>query len=247
MTCFIIIREYKPTDFHAVHELVRGAYLSNVFTTWRNGLTREITFQLIVMSAAVLFIFFHVPLLYCFFSIPLVLGIIYVTVYTSYLFKATELMQGKKPLQCWVAEACEPFLFMQRPEDVSYRIIADIKDCKEPLDMGNFKRTIIGTVALSRHLIFENSIWLHRLAVQKSYRNKRVAHALVQASQRWGRELNYTSVEVALSECQDSARHLFVNMGFELRQMYHQQLIGSALTLLMYQLSCNLCNIKPEL
>ncbi|KAK5641001.1 hypothetical protein RI129_009548 [Pyrocoelia pectoralis] len=246
MPCVIIIREYKQTDFHAVYDVIRTAYLSNVFTTWCNGLTREITFQLIVMLAAILFIFLQIPLLYCLAAIPLVLLISYIAIYSSYLFKATELMQGKKPLQCWVAEACEPFMFMERPEDVSYNIV-NAADCKGPFEMRNSKQTIIGTVAVSRHLMFENSVWLHRLAVHKRYRKKRVGRALVQVAQNWSRSLNYGTVEVGMSECQESARQLFANMGFELRQMYHQQLIGSALTLLIYQLSCDLANIKPEL
>ncbi|KAK4874365.1 hypothetical protein RN001_013725 [Aquatica leii] len=150
MSYFIVVREYKPTDFHNVFEVVRNAYLSNVFTTWCNALTREITFQLIVMAAAVLFIFLGVPLQYCVISIPVVVIMIYVLIYSSYLIKSAELMHSKKPIQCWVAEACEPFMFMEKPENVSYKVFTDAKVCNETFDMGNYRRKA-GSILSKNH------------------------------------------------------------------------------------------------
>ncbi|KAF5288424.1 hypothetical protein FQR65_LT02076 [Abscondita terminalis] len=214
MSCFIVIREYRSNDFYSVSDVIRNAYLSSVFTTWCNALTREITFQLIVMSAAILFIFFGVPLQYCLISIPVVLLVIYLVIYSSYLMKAAELVHSKKPIQCWVAEACEPFMFMEKPENVSYKVFTDAKLCNETFDMGNHRRKIVGTVAVSNHMIFESSLWLHRLAVHNSYRNKRIGHALLQTAQNWSRRQNYSRLEIATSECQDSARKLFMDVGY---------------------------------
>lgn len=90
------------------------------------------------MSAAILFIFVGVPLSYCLFSIPIVLATIYFALYCSYFIKSAELMHTKKPLHCWVAEACEPFIFMQKPEETHYKIITE----NEEFDMGNYKRKV---------------------------------------------------------------------------------------------------------
>ncbi|KAF5290490.1 hypothetical protein FQA39_LY03594 [Lamprigera yunnana] len=247
MSCFIVIREYKHSDFHNVFDVIRNAYLSNVFPTWCNALIREITFQIIVMSAALLFIFLGVPLQYCIIAIPVVIISLYLIIYSSYLFKSAELMHSKKPMQCWVAEACEPFIFTERPESTSYRIFSDARACNEMFDMGNFKRKIIGTIAVSNHHSLYNSLWLHRLAVHNSYRKKRVGYALIQTVQNWCCKQNYEILELAMSECQDAARKLFVDTGFEIKQLYHQQLVGSAVTLLMYQMTCDLRNIRPKI
>ncbi|KAJ8949962.1 hypothetical protein NQ318_002369 [Aromia moschata] len=53
---YIVIREKRDNDTPAVSEVVRNAYTSNVFNSWLNALFNEITFQLIILLSAFLFI-----------------------------------------------------------------------------------------------------------------------------------------------------------------------------------------------
>lgn len=51
----------------------------------------QVFIQLVVLVAAVMFIFFHMPLIICLSSVPLVVIFIYVSVYGAYFTKALEL------------------------------------------------------------------------------------------------------------------------------------------------------------
>lgn len=42
MENFIIIREYKTSDASAINQVIRDAYLSNIFPAWINAMTKEV-------------------------------------------------------------------------------------------------------------------------------------------------------------------------------------------------------------
>lgn len=142
---YIVIRESQPNDLPHISELVRRAYISNVRNFFFSALFNEVnntlfiikqingsqflkvTFQAIVLLAAFMFIFMGVPLFYCLFAIPLVLIMTYILIYGAILMKSAELMHGKRALQCWVAEAYEPYFFIESPTNCTYRIIPEDK------------------------------------------------------------------------------------------------------------------------
>ncbi|GJQ71946.1 hypothetical protein Trydic_g3055 [Trypoxylus dichotomus] len=238
MENYIVIRESKTSDIPAINQVVRDAYSSNIFPAWINALTKEITFQLIVISAAMMFIFMGVPFQYCILAIPIVMLLLLVVVASAFLMKATELAYGKKPIQCWVAEAFEPYFSMQKPESQKYQIIPEYKVIQDSIDLTKCKKQIIGTVSVTRFVNAQNAAWLFKLAVNKRYQKKGVAHALVKTVKTWCKDNRYYDLMLAVSECQDNARKLFMNNGFTIKQMYHKQIVGSAISLLMYQLEC---------
>lgn len=51
----------------------------------------QIFIQMVVLVAAMMFIFFGLPLIFCLSSIPLVVIVIYISVYGAYFAKALEL------------------------------------------------------------------------------------------------------------------------------------------------------------
>ncbi|KAI4456893.1 gnat family n-acetyltransferase [Holotrichia oblita] len=214
MTNFIVIRQSRTSDIAAINQVVRDAYLSNIFPAWCNALTKEITFQLVIVSAAILFIFMGVPLQYCFLAIPVVMLLLLVIVASAFLMKATELSYGKKPIQCWVAEAFEPYFSMEKPESQSYEIIPEYKIVADSIDLTKCKKRIVGTVSVARFINVDNAAWLFRLAVNKRYQRKGVAHSMVRTVQTWCKDNRYYDLMLAVSECQDNARKLFMNTGF---------------------------------
>lgn len=237
---FIIIREYKASDSPAVSEVVRNAYLQNVNTAWLSTILKEITFQLIVSVAAIMFIFLGFPLLLCLAAIPIVLAIIYLVTYSAVLMKAAEVVYNKRPIVCWIAEAYEPYFFSQKPQDTSYRILSEEAFWKQKIDFNSFQRKIIGTVAVSNSQATENAAWLFRLAVDKRYTKKGIGRSLIETAKKWCRDNRYSGIEFALSEFQEKYRKLFTNSGFNLKQMYHKQLLGSALVYQMYNFELEL-------
>lgn len=44
MSYIVVIREYNYRDTPAINDLVRKAYLSNVFNSWCNALFKEVSF-----------------------------------------------------------------------------------------------------------------------------------------------------------------------------------------------------------
>nr|CAH7719061.1 unnamed protein product [Callosobruchus chinensis] len=95
---YIVIREKKDQDTPAVSEVVRNAYLSNVFPSWQNTFFSEVTFQMIIITTAFMFIVVGIPLLYCLVSVPIVLIGTYILIYGTVLMKAAQLLYEKKNL-----------------------------------------------------------------------------------------------------------------------------------------------------
>ncbi|XP_044253644.1 uncharacterized protein LOC123004436 [Tribolium madens] len=233
---YIVIREYQPNDFPSVSEVVRNAYISNVLNAFVSALFNEVTFQAIVLLAAFMFIFMGVPLQYCLLSVPIVLIMLYILIYGSFLMKAAELMHSKRALQCWVAEAYEPYFFTEKPQNCFYKIIPEEKFLNEGINDTNYRKRIVGTCAVMKHNLSEDWSWLFRLAVNERYRKKGIGLMLTQTAQNWSRIHRFDYMELVITECQEEARQLFNNAGFEIKQMYHKRLFTSAFTLQMFQL-----------
>ncbi|KAG5876058.1 hypothetical protein JTB14_016800 [Gonioctena quinquepunctata] len=89
-----------------------------------------------------------------------------------------------------------------------------------------------------RHIQREDWAWLFRLAVDQGYRRKGIGLKLANVVQNWCRNNKFNNIELVISECQEGARELFDDAGFEMKQFYHKKLFTSAVTLQMFQLRC---------
>ncbi|XP_017786156.1 PREDICTED: uncharacterized protein LOC108569202 [Nicrophorus vespilloides] len=241
MPNYIVIREYQQSDKLGVGEAVQSAYTSNVNKSFINALSREITFQLIVMCAAMFFIFIGIPITYCLSAIPIVLITVYMCIYLSHFMKSSELMH-KRPVKCWVAEACYNCITDADPKQIYFSVVSENESKR--LELGKAFRKIIGTVSVTNFIYLDDTAWLYRFAVEKGYRHKGVGHALVETAKTWSRANHYSRIFLVVSECQDTARQIFLNAGFQMKQMYHKHIVGSIISLLMYQLECDL--VKPN-
>ncbi|XP_072379873.1 probable N-acetyltransferase 14 [Diabrotica undecimpunctata] len=238
MSYYIVIREKRNEDTPAVSEVVRSGYLSTVTNSWINALFQEITFQLMVLSSAFLYICFGVPLQYSLMSIPIVLLGTYIVIYLSLFMKSAQILYEKPTLNCWVAEAYEPYFFMKKPETCWYKIIQEDDIEMKVINKEGYHRKIIGTIAVMQHLQKEDWAWLFRLVVDQRYRRKGIGLKLVNVVKDWCKQNHFNSIELAISECQEGSRELFNNAGFEVKQMYHKKLFSSVVTLQMFQLMC---------
>lgn len=245
----VVIRDYRPGDELQCQEIIREATMSTVNTAFFSGLAREITFQLMVLAAAVMFIFLGLPFKFCFSAIPGVIVFIYGCVYLAHSFKALELTQDINNIPrvymssdstgFWVAEVYEPYFTKPWPGG-KMMIVNEhgLKSCG--IDSSLCKRSIVGTVAVAKSNDVENAGWLRRMAVRPKYQRRGIATALLNEAVSFCRTSGYSEVELVTSECHDAARELYLSHNFEVKQMYHKPIIGSLITLTMYQLTCKL-------
>jgi GNAT superfamily N-acetyltransferase len=87
-----------------------------------------------------------------------------------------------------------------------------------------------------KHNLSEEWSWLFRLAVDQRYRKKGIGLLLTQTAQNWARINRFNYMELVITECQEEARQLFANAGFQIKQMYHKRLFTSIFTIQMCQL-----------
>lgn len=64
--------------------------------------------------------------------------------------------------------------------------------------------------------------------------------SLIETVIDWCKQNRYTGIQLALSESQEYIRNLLTNTGFHLKQLYHKQLLGSALVIQMYNFEIEL-------
>jgi len=65
--------------------------MSSLGPTFRGMLFKEITFQLVILLSAIMFIFFGMPLTVCLVVIPIVVILVYVGTYISFAIKLAEI------------------------------------------------------------------------------------------------------------------------------------------------------------
>lgn len=250
MDYFIVIRDYKPVDELQCSQVIWEGTMSTVNTAFVVGLMREITFQMMILFSAVMFIFFGFPLSLCLCSIPGVIILIYFFVWCAHIFNALEIQQDVSNIPrvymssnftgFWIAEAYEPRIFSKLPSEINYTILKESEFEEKQVDTSKFTKHVIGTVGIVKSKSVDGNAWLRRMAVTSKYRKKGVATALLNEAIQFCAEKGYTGVHLVTAECHDNARSLFMKKGFLLKQMYHKQLAGTLVTVLMYELQFRL-------
>uniref|UniRef100_A0A1B6CGC1 N-acetyltransferase domain-containing protein n=1 Tax=Clastoptera arizonana TaxID=38151 RepID=A0A1B6CGC1_9HEMI len=104
------------------------------------------------------------------------------------------------------------------------------------IDVTKCRKKIVGTIAIVKSQATEGYAWLRRMAVNSNYQKKGIATALISEALHFCCEKKYTGVELVTTECHDNARHLYLKKGFHMKQMYHKQIVGGVISILMYEL-----------
>lgn len=252
----IVIRDYRPGDELYCKEILREGTMSTVNTAFVAGLTREITFQAMVVTSAVMFIFMGVPLSVCLGSIPVVIVLMYIIIYLAHAVKTLEMMQDISNIPrfymssdytgFWVAEACEPMFMTQDPKNAKYLVMTEHEMQLQSVKLAShLRKKIIGTIAVSRSRTEENAAWLRRMAVHPRYQHKGIGSKLIEEVLNFAAQKGYAAVELLTSECHNDARELYLKKGFELKQMYHKHVFGSLVSILIYELTVSLKQRVP--
>ncbi|XP_069690206.1 N-acetyltransferase family 8 member 3-like [Periplaneta americana] len=254
MNHLVVIRYYKPGDELLCREIIREGTMSTVNTAFIAGLTREITFQTMILTSAMMFIFLGVPFGVCFWSIPAVIVLMYVFIWLGHTYKALEMTEDVSNIPrvymsseftgFWVAEAHEPYFMTREPNNVKYTIMSERELRERNIEIHqNHGKRVVGTVAITRSRNGPDTAWLRRMAVAPRYQRKGIASALLDEALRFCMDRGYAAVELVTSECHDAARELYLKKGFELKQMYHKPIVGTVVSIQMYAL---IFRIRPS-
>ncbi|XP_031847269.2 N-acetyltransferase family 8 member 3 [Nomia melanderi] len=252
MSHIIVIRSYKPGDEINCKELIKSGVMSSLNSTFFGIVFKELTFQMMILFAAIMFIFFGLPLTICFLVIPLVVFLVYVGTYIGFTTKTMEVNEEvsniprvymSNAFSCfWVAEAFEPYLMTENPTNIQYIIMTEQQFRDSDIDISSQVKRIVGTVALCKSHRLDKGAWIKRLHVHHRYRRKGIASCLINVAISFAIEQGYSCANIIASEYTEGGRELCLKKGFELQQMYHKSILGSLITILMYELTYQ---IKP--
>ncbi|XP_014218384.1 probable N-acetyltransferase CML3 [Copidosoma floridanum] len=252
MSHIVVIRPYHPGDEMSCHELIRSGILSSMNSTFIGNVLKEVTFQIMILLAAIMFIFFGMPITICLLVVPIVLLSTYVITYVAFMAKAAEVDQEvsniariymSNAFSCfWVAEAYEPIFTTRSPSEFYYNIITEKQFKESKIDVSAQSKRIVGSIGLQKSHSLDKGAWIKRLCVHKNFQRKGIASHLLKAAIDFAIEQGYSCANIVASEYTEGGRELCLKKGFELKMMYHQQIVGTLLTTLMYELTYQ---IKP--
>ncbi|KAJ8688041.1 hypothetical protein QAD02_023836 [Eretmocerus hayati] len=252
MSHIVVIRPYKPGDEFNCRDLIKDGVLSSRNNAFMGNLLKEVTFQVMILSAAVMFIFFGMPLTVCLAVLPMVVFLTYFVTYIAFAAKSMEVDQEvsniartymSNAFSCfWVAEAFEPGMMIRSPSSAHYTVMTDKQFQDSNIDVSSQRKKIVGTVGLLKSHSLDKGAWIKRLCVHQLYRRKGIASCLLNVAIDFAMKQGYSCANVVASEHTEGGRELCLKKGFELKQMYHKPIFGSLITVLMYEFTYQ---IKP--
>lgn len=142
----------------------------------------------------------------------------------------------------WIAEAFEPYLMTHSAKNIHYTIMTEQQFRNSNIDISSQIKKIVGTVALCKSHRLNKGAWIKRLYVHQQYRRKGIASCLINVAVQFAIDEGYSCANIVASEYTEGGRELCLKKGFELQQMYHKPILGSLITILMYELTYQ---IKP--
>lgn len=149
----------------------------------------------------------------------------------------------------WVAEAFEPHLMTRHPKEVHYTIMTEEQFYQTNLNnrvVSSQAKKIVGTIGLCKSYQLDRSAWIKRLCVHEQYRRKGIASYLLNVAVQFAIEAGYGCANTVASEYTEEGRELCLNNGFELKQMYHKSILGSYITILMYELIYKIKSLEDD-
>lgn len=252
MSHIIVIRGYKQSDELKCREIAKDGIMSTLNAAFVGNVFKEITFEMMILFAALMFIFFGIPFSVCILVIPVVIVLTYVATYASLVTRSMEVVQEISNIPriytshafsgFWVAEAFEPYIMTRNPKDVRYSIMTERQFRESNVDVSSQSKKTVGMIALTKSRRVDKGAWIKRLAVDRQYQRKGIGSCLLNVAVQFAIDQGYGSVDTVASEYTEGGRETCFKKGFELKQMYHRHIVGSLVTVLMYELTFQ---IKP--
>lgn len=133
-------------------------------------------------------------------------------------------------MKCWIAELYEPYtlsLQMTPTTVFDYDIVPEERILSTDVEISRMRRTVVGTISINPHNSLGNCGWISRLAIDTKRNFQKIAEPLVNRLLKYGFEQRMYTIETVTTECQMDFRELLLKMGFNMKQIYHRQILGS--------------------
>jgi hypothetical protein len=103
----------------------------------------------------------------------------------------------------------------------------------------------VGTVNVKNHNALHNTGWIYRLTADPSYPFTIITEALIHKVLNYCVSQDLYSCETATNECQDKSREVLTNIGFTIKQIYSQNIMG-AVRVMKAQMGLDLSEWKEK-
>lgn len=139
----------------------------------------------------------------------------------------------------WVAEAhdLQPSFKRNPNNDDIYLIMDQNQFSNYAHAVQPLGRKIVGTVGLCKSYHLDKGAWIKRLYVQSGYRRNGIGSRLLRTAIDFAKEQGYNCVNLVASEYSEHGRVMCLKSNFELKQMYHKNLLGTFIAVLMYEMT----------
>lgn len=251
----VVIRPFSKTDEIECKKIASETIMSTVKRIFFGALFRETTFQLMVFFSAILFIFIGVPFQYCFVSVPVTITFLYLAIWTNTAIKSFEIQselslvkqqyQETDKTNFFVAEYFGPMIDFEPGVGIRVFTPGDVQGSENELTLKS--RKIVGFLGVLRNKDKACSVWLKRLAIDKTFRRKGIATELLNKAANFCYEKGFSSIETCITECQQEAKEFLLHQGFELEQVYHKRVMGSTAVYTKYLLRKDLIHTRSAL
>lgn len=114
-----------------------------------------------------------------------------------------------------------------------YDIVHESRLQSNDPQLNRMKRTLIGTISIDEHRHLPGAAWLNHCAIDTDFNFDTIAEPLIIRTLKHAADVHMDSAEMTTTECQMQLRELLMKIGFEMKQIYHRRILGSANTRIM--------------
>lgn len=247
MNHIVVIRKYRPGDEIHLRKMVKNGIMGSLNSAFLSNLSKEATFQSMILCSAIAFIFFDMPFKICILSIPIVIFFIYAAVFIGLTLTAAEIDREilnistfymSNAFSCfWVAETFEPYHKSSNSNNCEHIIMTNEQFYDSNIHVSSLCSKIVGTIGLLKSHQAENDAWIKRLSIDIEYRRKGIASMLLTTAIQFATNEGYSCVNTVIPEYTKGGRELMFEKGFQLKQMYHKRVVGPITSILFYELT----------
>jgi len=265
----VFIRKYQPGDEKAIKSLVAKGVMVTVNPFFLSAAVKEGIIQLILMTAAVLFIAIGTTLRNSLLAIPIVLVVLYLGIFLGHWFKIVRTHGDLDHIDSsYMADPRKGFWVAVwltgsgggEAANTDYTFLTEETDnssCHDP----NFQRslnptgeTLIATLAVDIKSDPDmreppaSVAMVKRMTVAKAHRRRGVGTAILEVGLRHCLDARFRAVELITTEHHQAARSLYANWGFEFMQIYRKNyLFWGIVSLTLYRLRVACLTIGKKL
>ena len=227
----ISIRPFQLEDQDGVSRVLRDSYYHNLTQVFRMNITGP-AFQALAVVVVALAIYTSKSIVYSLIAVTLCFGVVAILhlIGSLYYLHGTPLEDVRNVKNVYFEDADCHFW------------VAEVISSTAP------RRRIVGTIAILRRYEREGKVaWLRRLAVLKNFRRRGIAKQLMVATMQFCKHREYSVIELHTTSIHQTARALYIRLGFECTSYTPYILMGGLVKIPFYVFQFKLAQIDDTL